>query len=117
MKETGTQIFTVRIYRFDPDLDQGSIYKTYTVPYEEGLSVLNVLQYIFENIDSSLSFYSSCRIGKCNGCLMMVNGKPTKVCVTPALSLMVIEPLKGFEVIKDLVVDPKKKAEETSKDT
>lgn len=109
MNESKThQDFKVKVYRFDPDMDKEPTYQTYTVPYEMGLSVLNVLQYIYDNIDSSLSFYYSCRIGKCNGCLMIVNGKPTRVCTTPPQPLMTIEPLKGFKVLKDLVVDQNK---------
>lgn len=99
------QDFKVKVHRFDPDVDKEPKYQTYTVPYEMGLSVLNVLQHIFDNIDPSLSFYYSCRIGKCNGCLVMLNGKPTRACTTPTQPQMTIEPLKGFEVIKDLVVD------------
>lgn len=99
------QDFTLKVYRFDPDVDQKPRYQTYTVPYESGLSILNILQYVSDNIDPSLSYYYSCRIGKCNGCLMMVNGKPTRVCTQPPENQMTIEPLEGFKVIKDLVVD------------
>jgi succinate dehydrogenase/fumarate reductase iron-sulfur protein len=96
--------FNVKIYRFDPDFDEKPQYKKYSIPYEEGLSVLNVLKYIYQEIDHSIAFYSSCRIGKCNGCLMTVNGKPKRACTTPAKKNMVIEPLKNHEIIKDLVV-------------
>ena len=109
MNESKThQNFKVEVYRFDPDIDKEPTYQTYMVPYEMGLSVLNVLQYIYDNIDQTLSFYYSCRIGKCNGCLMIVNGKTTSVCTTPAKPLMKIEPIKGFKVLKDLIVDQDK---------
>jgi succinate dehydrogenase/fumarate reductase iron-sulfur protein len=97
--------FTVKVYRFDPTVDKKPRYQSYAVPFENGLSVLNILQYISDNIDPSLSFYYSCRIGKCNGCLMTVNGKSARVCTQPAEKQMTIEPLRGFKVIKDLVVD------------
>ena len=103
------QDFEVNVYRFDPNVDVEPRYQEFSMPYEMGLSVLNVLQFIFENIDPSLSFYYSCRIGKCNGCLMMVNDRPTRTCTTPAQLKMTIEPLKGFSVIKDLVVDHDRK--------
>lgn len=108
------QDFEINVYRFDPEKDIEPRYQTYSMPYQVGLSVLNVLQFIFENIDPSLSFYYSCRIGKCNGCLMMVNDKATRTCTTPASSKMKIEPLKGYKVIKDLVVEPNRKVDETT---
>ncbi len=57
---------------------------TYEVPVEEGESVLGVLQYIYENLDPGLTFYSSCRIGLCTGCLVRVNGKACFACTTLA---------------------------------
>ncbi|MHA2406795.1 MAG: 2Fe-2S iron-sulfur cluster-binding protein [Candidatus Ranarchaeia archaeon] len=100
--------FKVKVSRFNPDVDKNPSLQSFTVPYEMGLSVLNVLQYIYDNLDPSLGFYYSCRIGKCKGCNMMVNGKITMVCTSPASSEMTIEPLTGYEVIKDLVIDQSK---------
>lgn len=104
MTETPKEI-SVKVYRFNPRVDKKAGYLTYKVPLEKGWSILNVLKHIYENLDSSLAFYTSCRIGKCNGCLVFVNGKSTRACTTPIRGNITIEPLKGFELIKDLVVN------------
>mgnify|MGYP000630865479 CR=1 FL=1 len=95
----------VRILRFNPAKDAQPYYKEYEVPLSEGLTVLMALNYIYENIDSSLAYYYSCRTGKCGGCTVMVNGKAVLACVTLVEGDITIEPLPGFKVIKDLVVD------------
>jgi succinate dehydrogenase/fumarate reductase-like Fe-S protein len=96
--------YNVKILRYDPTEKNPPKFVTYGVPYRKGYSILNVINYIYENIDSSLSFYYSCRIGKCNGCIMKVNGIPTRTCTTPAKKNMTIEPIENHEILKDLVV-------------
>jgi succinate dehydrogenase/fumarate reductase-like Fe-S protein len=75
-------------------------YAVYEVPYTERMTVLNACNYIYENYGRSLSFYYSCRIGKCLGCLMDVDGKTRLACTT-----MKIGPAKRGKVVKDLFVD------------
>lgn len=94
----------VRVLRFNPTKDKQSHYRDYEVPFRQGLTVLMALNYIYENIDTSLAYYYSCRIGKCGGCTVMVNGKAAMACTTPVEGDMVLEPLKGYEVVKDLIV-------------
>ena len=77
----------------------------YKVPLEEDMTVLGVLDYIYENIDSSLAYYQSCRFGRCKGCLVVVDGKPVLSCDSTAKDGMKIAPVEKFEVIRDLVVD------------
>lgn len=99
------KIIKVKVFRFNPLKDKEPSYKTYEVPLVEGMSVLNVLNYIYENIDGSLSYYYSCRRGSAACCAMMVNGEAVMACATLANGDMTIEPPKvlGFEVIKDLI--------------
>ena len=82
-------------------------YVEYEIPYKEKMTVLNVCDYIYENNDRSLSFYYSCRIGKCLGCLVDIDGKAKLACTTLAKDSMKIGPHKKFKVIKDLLVDTK----------
>ncbi|MEM1524572.1 MAG: 2Fe-2S iron-sulfur cluster-binding protein [Nitrososphaerales archaeon] len=103
------KIITVKIFRFNPKEGQNPKYQTYKIPLTEGMSVLSILKYIYENEDSSLAFYYSCRIGKCNGCYLIVNGKIVKACTTIVHDDITIEPLHGFKIIRDLVVDLKVK--------
>jgi succinate dehydrogenase/fumarate reductase-like Fe-S protein len=95
----------VKVFRFDPEKDKDPRYVTYEIEYEEGMSLLNVFQYIYENIDSSLAFYYSCRIGSCGGCGIMMDGKAVLSCCTRARDGMIIEPPTqlGFKVAKDLI--------------
>ncbi|UCH01333.1 MAG: hypothetical protein JSV20_05480 [Candidatus Bathyarchaeota archaeon] len=99
------RVITAKVYRFNPQSDQSARYVTYEVPYKDGLSVMNVLQYIYENIDPTLSYYYSCRIGRCGGCHMFVNGRAVQSCCTRASEEMIIEPPHriGLKVIKDLI--------------
>ena len=105
----------VRIIRFNPRKDKKPQYVLYKVPYVKGMSVLNVLTYIYENLDSSLAYFVSCRIGKCGGCTAMVNGKATRVCTEPVRGDLTIEPLRGYKIIKDLVLDLEGRKKELQK--
>ena len=103
---TATQrVITAKVYRFNPNRDHNARFETYEIPYKEGLSVMNVIQYIYENLDSTLSHYYSCRIGRCGGCHIFVNGRAVQSCCTRASEEMVIEPPHriGLRVIKDLI--------------
>ena len=86
---------------------------TYELPFEERMTVLGVFDYIYENLDTSLAHYQSCRNGRCVGCLVQVNGKPVLACETIASDGMRAGPLENYELIRDLVIDfnkPIKKA-------
>ncbi len=87
------------------DEAQKGEYKEYDIPYEDWMTVLNVLDYIHEDYDRSLAYYKSCRIGKCTGCLVEVDGKDKLACTTLAKSGMKIGPAKGRKVIRDLVIE------------
>jgi succinate dehydrogenase / fumarate reductase, iron-sulfur subunit len=78
---------------------------SYEVPWEEKMSVFNVLEYIGNTLDPSLAFYASCRIGKCMGCTLRINGKRGLACTTMVESDLVLEPDDRYPVIRDLVVD------------
>ncbi|MCS7262279.1 MAG: succinate dehydrogenase/fumarate reductase iron-sulfur subunit [Aquificaceae bacterium] len=90
---------------------QEPYYQTFEVPYEEGMTLLTALQKIKESQDPSLSFRHFCRAGICGTCTVMVNGFPKLACKEQVLPYalfgdeLLIEPLKNFQVIKDLVVD------------
>lgn len=103
------KVIHVQIYRSpSPDREDGARegeYKECGIPYVDRMTVLNVLDYIHENHERSLTYYKSCRIRKCTGCLVEVNGKNKLACTTLAKSSMKIGPAKGRKVIRDLVVE------------
>jgi len=103
----------VRVFRFDPAKDKEPHFDKFeNIPYE-GMRVTDVLNYIYQNIDSSLAFRYSCRAGLCGVCVLCVNEKPCFSCHKIAEKEMTIEPPARFTVLKDLVVDFKSKAGET----
>ncbi len=99
----------VKISRFDPSTDVKPHLDTYKVPLTKGMSVLGVLNYIQEKIDPSLAYYYSCRRGRCGGCTARVNGRNTLVCNSIACRKMIIEPIPGLEIARDLIVNQKKR--------
>ena len=99
------KIINVKIQRFDPDKDKDLYYVDYKVPIEEGMSVLDMLDYIYKNLDGTLSYFShaACRYGVCTDCILRINGKVALSCLIKADSDIVIETPKGLKIIKDLV--------------
>ena len=102
----------VKIYRYDPSQDRKERYDTLEdIPYE-GYTILNVLDYIFKERDTSIAYRGAlCTKGFCGGCSVMVNGKPVMACHTLAEKEMTIEPHPSFKIIKDLVCDWEKEEE------
>lgn len=98
------------ILRYDPAKDGKPHYETYLVPWKQGLTVLDALNYIKENIDTGLSFRQGCRSAICGSCAIRVDKRGCLACKTKitkqmAGSPIIIDPLNHFDVIKDLVVD------------
>jgi len=97
----------VRIFRYDPMQDREPRYDFFEVPLEKGNVILDVLNFVYENLDGTLAFEHGCRYGRCGLCAVKVNGRPVLACQTLAGPAMVIEPLDNFPIIRDLVVDRK----------
>ena len=104
----GSELISLNVFRYDPSSVNAPTYINYEIKWKEGLLLLNALQYIRDNIDETLAFRDyCCGCSWCMSCLMMVNGKGIRTCsrlLKPGERLL-IEPLKGRPVIKDLVVD------------
>lgn len=73
------------------------------------LQVLDALQKIKAEEDSSLSYRRSCREGICGSCGMNIDGANTVACLKPidadTSKPTIVTPLPHMFVIKDLVVD------------
>jgi len=98
----------LKIFRYDPSINSAPAYKTYNIPWKEGLLLLSAIKYIRDNLDETLAFRDyCCGCSWCMSCMMTVDGKGTQTCSRPLKSgeSLVVEPLKGFPVIKDLAVD------------
>ncbi len=100
-----------KIKRFNPEVDSKPAWKEYNVEIEPTDRVLDGLNYIKWNVDGSLTYRRSCAHGICGSDAMLVNGRNRLVCkflMKQALKeskVVTVEPLRGFPVIKDLVVD------------
>lgn len=95
----------VECFRFDPSADEAPRYQRYEIPFTSGMTAHDVLEYIYENIDSSLAFFSSCRRGACGRCMIRVDGKSTLACGIEVAGDIKIDPLHPDRVIRDLKVD------------
>ena len=90
----------------NPAVHSEARYDSYPFDFEYRPTALEVLRKIRDEADASLAFRESCGLGKCGSCAVMVNGQPVLACRVPLQpGGVVIEPLAGHEIIKDLVVE------------
>ncbi|NRA42304.1 MAG: succinate dehydrogenase iron-sulfur subunit [Pseudomonadales bacterium] len=100
----------VSVYRYNPETDQEPYMQDYQVDTQgKDLMVLDVLELIKEQ-DSTLGIRRSCREGVCGSDGMNINGKNGLACITPISEAcgngdLVVRPLPGLPVIRDLVID------------
>ncbi len=109
MKELSSKNITFKIRRYNPEKSNKTHFATFVVPTTRGMTVLDALLYIKENLDSTLAFRTSCRMAICGSCGMLINKYPHLACHTQIEELktktVTVEPLPNLPVIKDLVVD------------
>ena len=101
----------VSVYRYNPDVDEHPTMRDMTVelPGGKDLMVLDVLE-LLKSQDESLTYRRSCREGVCGSDGVNMNGKNGLACITPVSEVaqngkLVLRPLPGLPVIRDLVVD------------
>ncbi|OGT31143.1 MAG: succinate dehydrogenase iron-sulfur subunit [Gammaproteobacteria bacterium RIFCSPHIGHO2_12_FULL_35_23] len=97
------------IYRYNPDQDKEPYMQEYhlDIPKDKDMMLLTAIEMIKEQ-DQTLSVRRSCREGVCGSDGMSINGKNGLACITLLSNLkepIVLRPLPGFPVIRDLVVD------------
>src|SRR6266536_2817173 len=99
---------TLQVTRYRPESDKAPTLQDYEVPLRKDWAVLDGLNYIKDNLDGTLSYRWSCRMGICGSCGMTVNGEPKLTCGTfltdYAPGPLRVEPLNNFPVVRDLVV-------------
>jgi succinate dehydrogenase / fumarate reductase iron-sulfur subunit len=82
----------------------------YEVPVEEGMVVLDALQWIQANVAPDLAVRWNCKAAKCGSCSAEVNGRPSLTCKTRLSDFqpdetITVEPMRAFPLIRDLVTD------------
>ena len=96
------------IYRYNSQKKGRLQYDSFQVPFNKGMTVLDVIVYIYKHLDPTLAFRYECRQGICGTCGVMLNKKPVLSCSTQidsTIRTQMIEPLANFSVEKDLIVN------------
>ena len=100
---------TLQLARYRPEQEAEPTFEEFEVPCRDDWVVLDGINYVKDQLDSTLSFRWSCRMGICGSCGMTVNGEPKLTCevflADYAPGPIRIEPLRNFPVVRDLVVE------------
>lgn len=108
--ESKPRLMHFSVYRFDPEKDDKPYMQDYTLDIQkevEGQMLLNAIEALREQ-DPTLGYRRSCREGVCGSDGMNINGKNGLACITKLSELpdkVVLMPLPGLPVIRDLIVD------------
>ena len=99
---------TFKIYRYDPDKDAKPYMQTIQLELDGTERMLLDALIKLKAVDATLSFRRSCREGVCGSDAMNINGKNGLACLTNLNTLkgdIVLKPLPGLPVVRDLIVD------------
>ena len=103
-------MLNVEIYRYNPDTDKEPRMQSFSLDTKgKDLMVLDVLELLKEQ-DETITYRRSCREGVCGSDGMNINGKNGLACITPISQAapkgkLVLRPLPGLPVVRDLVID------------
>ncbi|HEX7385772.1 MAG TPA: succinate dehydrogenase iron-sulfur subunit [Castellaniella sp.] len=107
MSEKRTMKF--EIYRYDPDKDERPYMQKFEVELQPtDRMLLDAILRIKNDLDDSLAIRRSCREGVCGSDAMNINGKNGLACITNLKTVtepVVLKPLPGLPVVRDLIVD------------
>lgn len=94
----------IKFSKYDPTVDTAPSQVTVDVTYKDKITVLEAMQFAHEI--TPIAFDYSCHGRACGRCAVMYDGKPVLACITPMTNAPhTIEPLSGYTVIRDLIVD------------
>jgi succinate dehydrogenase / fumarate reductase iron-sulfur subunit len=99
---------TLRIRRYNPELDDEPHWESYRVEAEPSDRVLDLLHQVKWYTDGTLTFRRSCAHGVCGSDAMLINGRNRLACeylVRDAGSEITVEAIRGLPILKDLLVD------------
>jgi succinate dehydrogenase / fumarate reductase iron-sulfur subunit len=101
------RMITLRISRGD---GQGVRFEDYSTPCTEGMVVLDAVHRVQAEQANDLAVRWNCKAGKCGSCSAEINGKPGLMCMTQLAHLpldqpIILEPMRSFPLVKDLVTD------------
>ena len=99
---------TLKVFRYNPEADKTFRYETYIIDAVETDRILDLLEHVKGYKDGTLSFRRSCAHGVCGSDAMRINGRNMLACKTLVRDVgdtILVEPLLGLKVVKDLIVD------------
>jgi succinate dehydrogenase / fumarate reductase iron-sulfur subunit len=99
---------TLKIQRFNPEEDTRPHWEEYKVDMEPTDRLLDALHQVKWYQDGTLAFRRSCAHGVCGSDAMTINSVnrlACKVLMNELGSKVTVEPLRGFPIVKDLIVD------------
>jgi len=99
---------TFKVFRFNPEADARPYWAEYTLEARGSDRILDVIHHLKWEVDGTLSFRRSCAHGICGSDAMTVNHVNRLACKLLMRDLgkkVTVEPLRGFAIVKDLVVD------------
>lgn len=100
---------TLKVFRYNPEKDKKPHFESYKLDAEPTDRVLDLLEYIKDYHDGTLSYRRSCAHGVCGSDAMRINGRNRLACKVLVQDLnakkITIEPMMGMPVLKDLIVD------------
>lgn len=100
---------TLRILRFDPERDKASHFESYSVTADPSERILDCLNRVKWEQDGTLGYRMSCGHGVCGSDAVVINGRCALACQSLVKNFgqghVTLEPLPGFRVLKDLIVD------------
>jgi len=100
---------TLEVFRYRPETEKEPVFQSCAVPFRDDWVVLDALNYLKDEVDGSISYRWSCRMGVCGSCGMMVNGTPKLTCAAFLKDYypgpVRVEPLANFPVERDLIVN------------
>lgn len=103
------KIVHIKVFRYKPGAIDPPRYDTFDIPVGPRTTILDALETIRVEYDSSLMYRHSCHHASCGTCAYKINGQEALGCVTNVLELnsdeVIIEPMEGLTRIVDLVVD------------
>ncbi len=106
---TKPKTLTLRIARSNPSERTIPKFDEFKIPVQKWTTVLETILYVKQNFDHSIAVRFSCRQASCGSCGMKINGRPSLACYTKISelnsSVVTVEPMNNFPIIRDLVVD------------
>lgn len=104
-----SETITLEVLRYRPEEETEPVYQSYEVPLRKDWVILDALNYIKEQLDGTLTFRWSCRMGVCGSCGMMINDVPSLTCAKflthYAPGPIRVAPMDNFPIVRDLVVE------------